>query len=97
MDQALSQLTPVHRIGQDGFNWWVGQFEGTASDEENNKGGYRYKVRIVGEHPADKTILDTPDLPWATVIMPVNSPYTPGNITVVTHNLSQVVGSLVFI
>ena len=80
MDQALSQLTPVHRIGQDGFNWWVGQIEGTASDEENNKGGYRYKVRIVGEHPADKTILDTPDLPWATVIMPVNSPFTPGNI-----------------
>ena len=27
-----------------------------------------------------KTILDTPDLPWATVIMPVNSPFMPGNI-----------------
>ena len=70
---------PVNRIGIDGFQWWVGQIEGTASDEENNKGGYRYKVRIVGDHPQSKEILDTPDLPWANVVMPVTVPFMPGN------------------
>ena len=71
---------PSHRIGNDGFSWWVGQVEGTASDEKNNKGGYRYKVRIVGDHPKSREILDTKDLPWATVMMPVNVPFMPGNI-----------------
>ena len=80
MDDALSRLMPTQRIGYDGFPWWVGQVEGTASDEENNKGGYRYKVRIVGDHPSSREILDTKDLPWATVMMPVNVPFMPGNI-----------------
>ena len=80
MDEALSRLFPTQRIGNDGFSWWVGQVEGTASDEENNKGGYRYKVRIVGDHPKSREILDTKDLPWATVMMPVNVPFMPGNI-----------------
>ena len=80
MDDALSRLMPTQRIGNDGFPWWVGQVEGTASDEENNKGGYRYKVRIVGDHPKDKEILDTDKLPWANVMMPVNVPFMPGNI-----------------
>ena len=80
MDEALSRLMPSHRIGNDGFSWWVGQVEGTASDEENNKGGYRFKVRIVGDHPKSREILDTKDLPWATVMMPVNVPFMPGNI-----------------
>ena len=79
MDQKLSQLIPANRIGSDGFNWWVGQIEGTASDEENNKGGYRYKVAIVGDHPQDKNLLPTKNLPWATVMMPVNVPFMPGN------------------
>ena len=80
MDEALSRLSPSQRIGNDGFSWWVGQIEGTASDEKNNKGGYRYKVRVVGDHPKSREILDTPDLPWATVMMPVNVPFMPGNI-----------------
>ena len=80
MDSSLSSLIPIDRTGHDGFHWWVGQIEGTASDEENNKGGYRFKVRIVGDHPQDKTLLDTSELPWANVMMPVNSPFTPGNI-----------------
>lgn len=79
MDQLVSQLLPTQRIGNDGFQWWVGQIEGTASDEVNNKGGYRYKVRIVGDHPGKKEILDTKDLPWATVMMPVTVPFIPGN------------------
>lgn len=79
MDQFLSQLLPSNRIGNDGFQWWVGQIEGTASDEQNNKGGYRYKVRILGDHPANKDLLDTSDLPWANVVMPVTVPFLPGN------------------
>lgn len=79
MDQLLSQLVPINKIGQDGFNWWVGQVEGTAADEPNNKGGYRFKVRIVGEHPQSFEILPTKDLPWANVMMPVNVPFMPGN------------------
>ena len=79
MDESLSRLIPTNRIGNDGFNWWVGQIEGTASGEENNKGGYRYKVRIVGDHPESKEILGTKDLPWANVMMPVNVPFMPGN------------------
>ena len=80
MDQLLSQLIPTKRIGSDGFNWWVGQVEQTAAEEKTNKGGYRFKVRIVGDHPSSKEILDTKDLPWANVMMPVNVPFMPGNV-----------------
>jgi hypothetical protein len=79
MDQALAQIYPINRIGNDGFNWWVGQVEGTAADEPNNKGGTRYKVRIVGEHPQSFELLPTKDLPWANVMMPVTVPFMPGN------------------
>lgn len=79
MDQLLSHIVPSQRIGSDGFNWWIGQIEGTAADEENNKGGYRFKVRIVGDHPGSEEILATKDLPWANVMMPVNVPFIPGN------------------
>ena len=79
MDQLISSILPTTRIGQDGFSWWVGQIEGTARDEANNKGGYRFKVRIVGDHPGDPEILSTEDLPWANVVMPVTVPFIPGN------------------
>ena len=80
MDEALSRLIPTQRIGNDGFTWWVGQIEGTAHDEKNNKGGYRYKVRIVGDHTSNKEVLPTKNLPWATAIMPITTPFMPGNI-----------------
>jgi len=79
MDQALSQLFPVQRIGADGFNWWVGQVEAKASDFPESKGGVRYKVRIIGEHPQSQELLKTIDLPWCNVMMPVNVPFMPGN------------------
>lgn len=79
MDQLLSQIIPSHRIGDDGFNWWVGQIESTADDDPDNKGGYRFKVRIVGEHPQSKDILSTENLPWVNVMMPVTAPFMPGN------------------
>jgi len=86
MDQLLSQLVPTHRIG-DSFNWWVGQVEETTADSNENKGGYRLKVRIVGDHPSSKELLPTEDLPWAQVMMPVNVPFMPGNIGGANHQL----------
>lgn len=79
MDQVISSIIPTTRIGQDGFSWWVGQIEGTAREEANNKGGYRFKVRIVGDHPGDPEILPVEDLPWANVVMPVTVPFIAGN------------------
>ena len=79
MDRLISSIIPTQRIGNDGFQWWVGQIEGTAADEENNKGGYRFKVRIVGDHPGDPELVGTDDLPWASCMMPVNVPFIPGN------------------
>ena len=79
MDQLVSNIIPTQRIGNDGFQWWVGQIEGTAADEKNNKGGYRFKVRIVGDHPGDPELVGTEDLPWASVMMPVTVPFIPGN------------------
>ena len=76
-----SLVPPSMRIGHDGFIWWVGQVEGISALEKNNKGGYRYKVAIVGEHPKSREIVSTADLPWANVMMPVNQPFSPGNIT----------------
>ena len=80
MDEALSRLMPTHRIGDDGFPWWVGQVELTTDDDKNNKGGLRYKVRIVGDHPGSKDVLPTSALPWANVMMPVTAPFMPGNV-----------------
>ena len=80
MDESLSRLVPSYRVGNDGFQWWIGQIEGTAQNEENNKGGYRYKVAIVGEHPLQKEALNVKQLPWANVMMPVTAPFTPGAI-----------------
>ena len=78
-DESLSRLVPSYLIGNDGFNWWIGQIEETASNT-GGKGGWRYKVAIVGEHPKEKDLVETKKLPWATVMMPVNAPFMPGNI-----------------
>ena len=80
MDEALSRLIPTNRVGHDGFNWWVGQIEKSAEDEPGNKGGYRHRVRIVGDHPGDPAILPSEKLPWASVMMPANVPFMPGNV-----------------
>ena len=80
MDDSLSRIFPSNRIGHDGFYWWIGQIEGDANSEKNNKGGHRYKVAIIGEHTKDKESLDTDELPWANVMMPVTTPFTPGAI-----------------
>ena len=73
-------------VGRDGFIWWIGQI---ASDSwtRNSPGSsasgielqkqkgfdYRYQVRIMGYHTADKDELPDDQLPWATVVYPVTA------------------------
>jgi hypothetical protein len=76
MDPVLSSLFPVNQIGSDGFNWWVGQIE-TNKDDDPKKSG-RYRVRIVGQHLKDCDATPTNELPWASVMMPVTTPFTDG-------------------
>ena len=85
MDQVLSTLFPIHQIGSDGFNWWVGQIESNSSDDPKKSG--RYKVRIVGQHLKDCNATKTQDLPWANVMMPVTVPFTDGGTSGGTVNL----------
>lgn len=77
MDEVLSQLMPVYRIGSDGFQWWIGQVEDTSQFKENVKGVFRYKVRIVGVHVKSCEVTKVEDLPWAQVMMPVTTPMGP--------------------
>ena len=64
-------------IGKDGFVWWIGQIApedvwlknfGVTSEEEPDKWGIRYKVRIMGYHPYSTAELPDADLPWAQVL-----------------------------
>ena len=55
--------------GKDGFVWWNGVVE-------NRKDPLflgRCKVRILGWHTENKSMLPTKDLPWAQVLMPITS------------------------
>ena len=74
-----SSFVPSHRIGDDGFQWWVGQIEERSQDIPEAKGNARFRVRIVGEHTQDCELLKSNELPWATVIYPVTDPATQGN------------------
>lgn len=51
------------------FTWWVGVVE----DRDDPMKIGRYRVRILGYHTEDKSVLPTEDLPWATTIQPVGS------------------------
>ena len=61
MDPALSTQYPVHKIGSDGFSWWVGQIESGKNDDPKNSG--RYRVRIVGTHLKDVNSTPSDQLP----------------------------------
>ena len=81
----LSNLYPINQIGSDGFSWWIGQIESKKSTDKKRSG--RYRVRIVGLHPEDCSAVPSDQLPWATVMMPVTSPHTPGGSTSVSDQL----------
>ena len=78
MDESLAKLLPSHRIGSDGFSWWIGQVEDLSANDPKVKGNFRYKVRIVGEHTKQCEVVGKDDLPWATVLMPVTAPMSAG-------------------
>jgi len=71
-------------LGQS-FNWWIGQIAddstwreninpGKFEDKEDIPGwGYRYKVRIMGLHDRDIAVIDSKELPWATLMYPVTA------------------------
>jgi len=52
------------------LKWWIGVVEDRADPEQIG----RYRVRVLGYHTANRVTLPTEDLPWATCVMPVNSP-----------------------
>lgn len=85
MDPVLSSLFPVHQIGADGFNWWIGQVESNKNDDPKNSG--RYRVRIVGQHLKSCDATSSEELPWANVMMPVTSPWSDGGVTGGSVNL----------
>jgi hypothetical protein len=58
-----------NRIGQDGFNWWIGVVEEVL--DPLNLG--RSKVRIFGIHTEDLNLIPTADLPWAQSIYPITA------------------------
>ena len=87
MDPVLSSLFPVHQIGADGFNWWVGQVESKKGDDPKNSG--RYRVRIVGHHLKDCDATPTAELPWANVMLPVTTPFSDGGVTGSSVNIDQ--------
>lgn len=54
-------------MGYDGFIWWMGVVE----DRQDPLKLGRCRVRIVGAHTADKSLIPTNELPWAYVMLPV--------------------------
>ena len=55
---------------------YFGKVAPTEPQEEQVAGGgwsWRYKVRVIGVHSEDKSVLPDDDLPWAQVLMPVTA------------------------
>ena len=57
-------------MGQDGFQWFIGVVE---DRNDPDKAG-RVRVRCLGYHSEDLSLIKTDDLPWATVMMPTTTP-----------------------
>lgn len=70
-------LINTNFMGRDGFKWWIGIIPPLESQkdqvEANGSWGNRYKVRIQGYHPFDKSELPDEDLPWANVMLPTTA------------------------
>jgi len=56
-------------MGLNGFYW----FTGLVEDRKDPLKAGRVRVRIIGAHTSDKTILPTEDLPWALVMLPITA------------------------
>ena len=56
-------------LGRNGFIW----FNGVVEDRQDPEYLGRLRVRCLGIHTANKNILPTEDLPWASSILPITS------------------------
>src|SRR6056300_1660513 len=56
-------------LGHNGFLWFVGVVE----DRGDPQYAGRVRVRCLGHHTSNTTILPTSDLPWAQVVLPITS------------------------
>lgn len=61
-------------MGKNGFVWWQGVVEDIYDPLKLG----RVRVRVLGWHSDDKADVPVKDIPWAHVIMPVNSPSVSG-------------------
>ena len=80
-----SALLKTNFVGRDGFVWWIGRvaepsvWRNEATDTDAGW-AFRCKVRIIGYHPFDETILSDEDLPWAHVLVDATSGSGQGNM-----------------
>ena len=56
-------------LGLNGFIWFIGVVE----DRQDPTKTGRLRVRALGHHTENKTLLPTADLPWASVMSPITS------------------------
>jgi len=56
-------------LGHNGFLWFVGVVE----DRQDPQFVGRVRVRCLGHHTSNTTILPTSDLPWSQVVLPITS------------------------
>jgi len=56
-------------LGHNGFLWFVGVVE----DRQDPQFAGRVRVRCLGHHTSNTTILPTSDLPWSQVVLPITS------------------------
>ena len=73
-----SALLKTNFIGRDGFVWWIGRvappkvWRDEATDTDAGW-AFRCRVRIIGYHPFDDSILADEDLPWSHVLVDATS------------------------
>ena len=73
-----SALLKTNFVGRDGFVWWIGRvakpevWRDEATDTDAGW-AFRCRVRIIGYHPFDDSILPDEDLPWSHVLVDATS------------------------
>jgi len=73
-----SALLKTNFVGRDGFVWWIGRVakpEVWRDESTDTDAGwaFRCRVRIIGYHPFDDSILPDEDLPWSHVLVDATS------------------------
>ena len=73
-----SALLKTNFVGRDGFVWWIGRVADPKcwrdkSTDTDAGWAFRCRVRIIGYHPFDDSILPDEDLPWSHVLVDATS------------------------